>query len=279
MLQHFVEEVHKWMWRAATVEDRGDSGQYSGLQFPSPHEFAAMELGLLASHRDCIEPKFLHRLMADDPAAFVEVVSIAFTPDETPADGTADAPGVDNEPANTTESGADDASGHPLSARLRSSPGLAFNVVRTWRTAPGSHHDGTIDTVVLTAWIDNARQLLAVHRRLDIGDEYIGHALAGAPAGDDGIRIPRAVRDALEHCSSKHVNAGLQIALSNDETGGAVRVTESAVTECETAAAQFSDQAVLVADRWPRSAHVLRGLAEGSRAQARWYREILNDRT
>lgn len=279
MLQHFIEEVHKWMWRAATVDDEGDGGQFSSSRLPSPQDLAAMELGLLATRRDCIEPRFLHRLMADDPSVFVDVISIAFTPDETPVDGSADARGADDKLANVTESRAGDTSGQPLAARLRSSPGLAFSIAHSWRTVPGSRRDGSIDATALSAWIDDARRRLAEQRRVDIGDEYIGHALAGAPRADDEIRIPRAVRDALEHCRSKHVDSGLQIALSNDDTGGAVTVTESAVMEYEAAAEQFSDQAVLVADRWPRSAHVLRGLAEGSRAQARWYRDILNNRT
>lgn len=276
MLLHFIEEVHKWMWRAATADN--DGGQFSGSRFPSLQELAAMELGLLATRRQCIEPRFLHRLMADNPSVFVDVVSIAFTPDETPADSSADARDTGNEAATVAEPSAGGESGQPFVPLLRSSPGVAFNVAHSWRTVPGRQRDGNIDAIALTAWIDDARRLLAEHRRLDIGDEYIGHALAGAPAGDDEIRIPLAVRDVLEHCRSKSVDSGLRLALSNDETGGAAKVTESAVTEHEAAAVQFSDQAVLVADRWPRSAHVLRGLAEGSRAQARWYREILNDR-
>lgn len=278
MLRHLIAELHKWMWRTANAEGEVAGDQIPALEFPSPHELGAMEVGLLAAHPDCIRPRFLHRLMADSASVFVDLVSIAFTPGETSADSSAGAQDADNETASATEPEAGDELDQPLVAALRSSPGLAFSVLRSWRTVPGSQRDGSIEATVLNAWIDDARRLLAECRRLDIGDEYIGHALAGAPAGDDEIRIPRVVRDALEHCRSRSVDSGLRLALSNDETGGAARVTESAAAEHEAAAVQFSDQAVLAADRWPRSAHVLRDLAEGSRAQARWYREILNDR-
>ncbi|MDE0498542.1 MAG: hypothetical protein OXH86_14435 [Acidimicrobiaceae bacterium] len=278
MLRHLIAKLHKWMWRAAKADGEVAGGQIPALELPSPHELGAMEVGLLAARPDCIKPRFLLRLMADNASVFVDLVSIAFTPDETSADSSAEAQDADNETASAIEPEAGDELDQPLVAALQSSPGLAFSVLRSWRTVPGSQRDGSIDATALNGWIDEARRLLAKRRRLDIGDEYIGHALAGAQVGDDEIRIPRAVRDALEHCRSKYVDSGLRLALSNDETGGAAKVTESAIAEHEAAATRFSDQAVLVADRWPRSAHVLRDLAEGSRAQARWYREILNDR-
>ncbi len=284
MLRHLIGELHKWIWRAtrllATVTpDDGESDEFSASPSPALTHLAEMEARLLATAGDCIEPRFLHRLMAEDPAVFILVMSVAFKPDESKAPSASGASEQDVDLVDAIKPSPDDTSGRPLVAILQASPGLAFRVAHSWRTVPGSDVEGSIDAELLMAWIHDARQLLAECGRLDIGDEHIGHALAGAPAGSDGIRPPAVVRNVLERCRSSSIDLGLQIALSNDAASGGVTVSQGAITKCEEDAVEFRARATRIADRWPRTAHVLRGLAEGIEAQARWYHDILEDRT
>ena len=203
MLRHLIGELHEWIWRAsrslATVAAAdGESDEFSASPSPSLTQLAEMEARLLASAGDCIEPRFLHRLTAEDSAVFTLLMSVAFEPDESQTPSASSASEQDVDLVDAIKPSPEDTSGQPLVAILQASPGIAFRVAHSWRTVPGSDPDGSIDYESLIAWIDQARNLLVESNRLDIGDEYIGHALAGAAAGDDAVRIPPAVRDALD---------------------------------------------------------------------------------
>ena len=283
MLRHLLGELHEWIWRAtgllATVAPAdGESDESAEPPSPALTQLAEVEARLLATSGDCIEPRFLHRLMAQDPAVFTLVMSVAFKPEESQAPSASGASEQDVDLVDAAKPSPDDTSGQPLLEILQASPGLGFRVAHSWRTVPGSDAEGSIDSDFLVAWIDEARERLVENNRLDIGDQYVGHAFAGAVAGNDGVPIPPAVRDALEHCRSSHVDLGLQVALSNDVSANGGSVSEAAAVDCTEAAGRLRDQAARIADRWPRTAHVLRSLAEGQEAQARWYRDLLDDR-
>jgi hypothetical protein len=110
----------------------------------------------------------------------------------------------------------------------------AYTLLDKIRRIPGTAADGTINAVDLKAWITEARSLCREYGRADIGDQRIGHILAAAPVGDDGIWPCAPVREVLEEISSPEIAIGLQVAVYNargvhyrDENGADERALAS----------------------------------------------------
>ena len=95
-------------------------------------------------------PRALFKILEQEPERFVELVSIVYR-------GAND----ENSPAELEAQAA---------ARWR----VSYGVLRLWRRLPGTGDDDTIDADVLFEWVRNARELLAIADRVDIGDECIG---------------------------------------------------------------------------------------------------------
>ncbi len=107
--------------------------------------------------------KILHRLIAEDPGFFVDVVSAAYR-------------AIDEEP-------------RELSEQERAYAQAAYHLLGSASIVPGTQDDGTIDTAKLSEWVSEARRLLEEHKRLEIGDQCIGHILHHAKQDDDKERI------------------------------------------------------------------------------------------
>ena len=129
------------------------------------------------------------RALADvlqaEPAAFAEIVSAAYLPD--------------NQTREDTEIS-------PARANLSI---LGITALSSWRTPPGIQADGTVDASYLLTWVLEARQHLARTGHTRIGDKKIGRILAHAPGGADGIWPPQPVRDLIEELESPDLETGL----------------------------------------------------------------------
>ena len=185
----------------------------------------------------------LHRQLARDPAFFVDIVSAAYR-----ANG--------EEPREVDE-------------QRRFLAEQAYALLCSARVVPGTQDDETIDATELLAWVHETRQLLRDCKRLKIGDEWIGHLLHYAKPDDDGMLLPEVVRDLLETVSSEEIELGIVVAVSNERgaqwsnplAGGH---QERQMTE------QYRLQAQTLQFLWPRTAEVLKGLAQGYEAKARF---------
>jgi hypothetical protein len=188
-------------------------------------------------------PRALLQTLAQDPSFYVEVLTGAFR--------------AEGEPAPTA-----------VDERTRLTALRAYQLLRAWRTPPGTREDGTIDGEVLAPWITSARAVAAVRGRRGIADEQIGELLSGSGAGEDGVWPDTAVRDALERTQSEAMEKGLLV-------GGMSRrgvfwkdLREGGSKEREMAARYFAGARDL-AERWPRTAAVLRRLGDHYEWQAR----------
>lgn len=191
-------------------------------------------------------PKVLHRALAEDPDFFATIVSYVFR-----AEG--------DEQKDVSEE-------EQIRARL------GYELLESWRTVPGSVGQD-IDGRALNSWIHRARTTMARIGRAVIGDERIGQMLAGSPADADGIWPHRAVRDALEELSSPPLERGFQIAVYNSR-GVSSRSMDAGGNQERMLAEQYTAFAASLADQWPRTAEVLRGIAAYYRAEARtWDQE------
>jgi hypothetical protein len=184
----------------------------------------------------------LERRLAADPGFFVFILSIAFKR----ADGA-----EEDRPA-------------PEAARN------AFHVLQEWRVVPGSTARGAaVDEAALGQWLDRALPLLAAADRSDIGAQYIGHVFAQAKVDDDGTWPTLPVRSAIERLASDHVQRGFRNQIFNNRGVTTRGLTDGGQQERELAS-KFRGWEARIRDRWPRTAAVLRSLAEDYEAQGRW---------
>jgi hypothetical protein len=144
----------------------------------------------------------------------------------------------------------------------------AYELLRNWRTPPGTADDGTINADTLRNWIRQAREVMGESGRSVIGDQTIGQVLSGSPHGDDGAWPHPAVRDLIEEVASIELERGLEVGLYNSR-GVITRDLREGGAQEHSLAERYTGYAATVSDRWPRTAAMLRRIADTYRADAR----------
>jgi hypothetical protein len=184
----------------------------------------------------------LFRALADDPAFFVVVVSAVYKP-----------------------ASADRAEPHEAEQRIAEN---GYRLLSSWHRLPGTTEDGDLDEKALLEWSEKARELLTAADRLEAGESQIGAILAYAPSDPDGTWPVEAVRNVLEALDSRLIEDGMRTEKYNSR--GVVSKSLDAGGESEhELAEEFQRSADAFRDRWPRSAAVLRNLADSYRRDAR----------
>lgn len=208
---------------------------------------AALEWAYLPIIKNYGSPKVLHRELSRNPEFFVQVVSLVYK-------------GQDEEPRTISEEGA---------ARAR----LGYELLRSWRQSPGLIGDGSVDSRELRDWVNRARQLLHESGREIIGDQTIGGALVHTPPDPDTVWPHTAVRNLIEELGNEHLENGIEIGVYNSRGVFMKSLTAGGEQERQIAE-KYQGYANHVADRWPRTAAMLRRIARTYTSDAR--REDLN---
>ena len=145
----------------------------------------------------------------------------------------------------------------------------AWWVLENWRQLPGLREDGTVDGPQLTKWVREARLQLADADRADIGDEQVGTVLSSSPQGIDGIWPAEPVRDLIETVGSTSLEAGIHVGVVNARGVTSRGIYDGGIQERQLAG-RYRQWAKDAAAQWPRTARVLRRLAEDYERQAEW---------
>lgn len=185
----------------------------------------------------------LHRAIADEPGFFVELIGHAFRPATDSSD----------------EEVADE--------NRRNVASRAYEVLRSSRRCPGADDAGQIDEGRLSAWVEEARALLADTDRVVIGDLQIGELLAHSPHAADGAPLAESVRDLLERVRSRDIERGIGVAILNMRG-----VTSRGLADGgsrESALANAFHEHAKTARSWPRTRKIFREIAESYEADAR----------
>lgn len=202
---------------------------------------AQLEWALLPLLRYGRDPTILRRELGRNPEFFADMVGFVFR-----AEG--------EEPRQLTEE-----------EQVRSQ--RAFELLTSWRTIPGSTREGAADADELRRWVRQARELLQKRGRQRIGDEMIGQMLSGSPPDPDGAWPHSAVRDLIEEIASEDLERGIEVGIYNSR-GVVSRSPDEGGDQERGLADMYDGYARLVADRWPRTAAMLRRIRDGYRQEA-----------
>ena len=183
----------------------------------------------------------LHRLLAEDPDFFVEVVSLVYRAEtEVPKE-------VSPEDERRAECG--------------------HSVLTEWKTIPGDRDCGGIDGARLRQWLDGASSALTRADRVTIGHEVIGQMLSASPHDPDGTWPCAAIREVIEALDSTELERGFRVGVHNGR--GVVMKDPSAGGAMERGLAeQYDGFAVAVRAGYPRTARMLREIADSYRREA-----------
>ena len=188
------------------------------------------------------EPKFLQRELGRNPLFFAEILSLVYrTEGEEPGD---------------------------VSEEKETKSRLGHDLLDSWHTPPGSTEDGYVNAQELREWVDQARSLVAESGRGPIGDVVIGKVLSGSPRAPDGSWPVESIRDVIENVASNDLESGFEVGTFNSERVVIKNPAEGGEHERQLAK-RYEKDAKAVRDRWPRTAAMLRRLAEMYRVQAR----------
>jgi len=216
----------------------------------SLEEIARLEWPFAAAFEDLSRhaktPLALHRLMQKDFNWFVELISFTYKND----DGTLDAD-------------AETLTSEQRQSRARN----ARAVLTSWHLIPGISKDGDVDESALNIWVDSARQRCADDRRVTACDLQIAEILARAPADTDGAWPHIAVRNVIERLKNQLLDKHIWIALRNNRGVVSRSLFDGGKLE-RSLAEQYNGWAAQIRAKWPRTAAILRSLAQSYEAQA-----------
>lgn len=139
----------------------------------------------------------------------------------------------------------------------------AWSVLEHWRELPG---DG--DGRRLATWVQQARLLLNEADRADIGDEQIGRVLTASPKPEDGIWPPEPVRALIEQIGSQSLELGFLSGERNSRGITGRGVFDGGKQERDLAG-QYRGWSHKTRRDWPRTARILRKLADAYEEEAR----------
>ena len=239
-----------------TADEEADRSLLSGHEFKEVFTYlersgldrerlARLEWAYLPVFEFEKSPQTLSRYLAEDPSFFVDVVCRVYRPRLVPESEEETEEEVRPEPDEPEQATAEN----------------AYRLLSEWRTLPGLLHDGLLDPERLNSWVDAARAALRDERRLEIGDEHIGRVLASSPQDADEAWPARPVRDLLERVQSPHLEDGLRTQILNSR-GVTSRDPLAGGDQERHLAEHYRGLAAQFDDRWPRTAAVLRQVAE-----------------
>jgi hypothetical protein len=187
-------------------------------------------------------PGILHRELSGNPDFFIEVLSLVYR--------------------------AEDEERRELSEVDARRTQLARDLLHDWRRVPGTKDDGSINAVALKEWITQARQAAQACKRGKVGDNTIGRVLSSAPKDPDGSWPAGPVRDAIEETHSEELDQGFIMGVCMSRGGWTKAIAEGGGQERELVEL-YRGYATMLREQWPRTAAVLRAIAQHYSSEAR----------
>ncbi len=199
--------------------------------------------------RHTSHPMALHRVLQSDPGFFTKLVVFACKRSDGLVDSDKDK--LDNE-----------------SKQRRAN--AAYKVLRDWSLVPGTNADGTIEQTALKKWILDARKLCKKAGRTIGGDMYIGFMLAHAPTDLDGTWPNKAIRNLIENLANTVIEKHIENQVFNSRRVVA-RELKGGGNQERMLAEKYDNLSSLANTQWPRTAAMLRSIAQHYEDEAKYH--------
>lgn len=144
---------------------------------------------------------------------------------------------------------------------------LSFELLESWHQVPGLTEEGQVALETLRAWVKQARSACQESGRGTIADLKIGEVLAYAPKAPDEIWPDFAVREVIEEVASRKLEQGIEIGVYNKRGVWTKSIGEGGIQERQLAQT-YRNYATAVGDTHPRTAAMLRRIADGYTSDA-----------
>ncbi|MBC1235725.1 hypothetical protein [Nostoc sp. 2RC] len=191
------------------------------------------------------QPKLLYQELCKDPLFFVQILKFVYQSEDDRDESVE----IDQATLNRAN--------------------LGSKLLKSWHQVPGLKEDGTVDIEQLRNWVLRARTASQESGRGKIADVKIGHVLAYAPKSSDGIWPDIAVREIIEEVASKHMEQGITTGVFNKRGMWWKSMGKGGVQERELAET-YRNYAITVRDTHPRTAAMLRRIADSYIFNAHW---------
>lgn len=206
---------------------------------------ANLELMYFRIHEHYRHPRILFDKLAKNPELFIEALQYIFRAENESVKEDSD---VKVEPN-------------------RSVGEFAWRLLEQWKQLPGVLDDGLVDADALRSWVIRVRELASECDRGEVADIYIGHSLAFSPPDPDGAWPHRAVRDLIEELANSTIENGWCIQTFNNR-GLTTRLPTDGGEQERALVEKYEEYVGQIRDQWPRTAAVLRKIADNYRQQA-----------
>ncbi len=228
-MDYHVEKIICTLERSNVVED---------------HEIARLEWMylpiLIHSER---QPKLLHQELFRNPLFFAEILKFVYKSENDQDD--------DLEPNEVVVTRAE----------------LGNKLLESWYQVPGLTEEGRVDIEQLRTWVLQARAAYQESGRGEIGDRKIGKVLAYAPKALDGIWPDVAICKIIEEVSSRELELGIELSVYSQRGFYSKSRGEGGLQERQLAET-YRNYATAVGDTHPRTAAMLRRIADGYHSHA-----------
>jgi hypothetical protein len=201
----------------------------------SRDRLANLELAYFQIHTHSRHPRILFDRLSKNPEFFVETLQcISHAESQTEANETDEQPDL-------------------LVAEL------VWHLLEQWKQLPGVMEDGSVNEDALKFWVVKVCELAAECDRSNIADRYIGYRFSFSPVGPDGAWPHRVVRDLIELANST-VKDSWRTQIYNNR-GVTSRSSTDGGEQEHVLAAQYAKDAKQIGNQWPKTATILRELA------------------
>lgn len=229
-LQNDVEEIFQLIENSEEIEEtRLAKLEWAYLPF------------LIDSTR---QPQLLHRELSKDPFFFAKVLEAIYDSEQNDQD---DSKEIAEQKANLVY--------------------RASELLESWKQLPGLDKNGIVDLETLRKWVMQARDACRSIGRGTIGDQKIGQILAYAPADLNGVWPDIAVREIIEETASKDIEQGVEIGIFN-KRGVWIKSPREGGLQERKLAESYRHHATAIEDTWPRTAALLRRIADSYKDDA-----------
>jgi hypothetical protein len=232
-MQHYeqvrtaVPHVDRMVWLQADAQ--ADESRLARLEFGFLHILG----------RQAVRAQTLERLLAREPAIFVDCLKLLYRP---------------------LHRTAEEESGEPVPQKEERALALR-RLLNNWQRVPGTQSDGSISASELREWVSAVCSATREADRLEVCDVKIGEVFAHAPSDERDVKPCVPVREVIEACESDELARGFANGLFNLHGGYSKGLYEGGQQEREIAAT-YERYAKACETEWPRTAAALRSVAQ-----------------